>query len=576
MNKKLKVVIGVIIVILSILSMGTKFWADAEALSFHGPSFMRVTPKGHLAIVIGRTIYVVDKKGLTKQIIDLESVGIQNHGDFDFFKNGDLLIYHGASEFSFIESIERFLRRKEERQDTPTGNVGLLRCNNEGKNCEKFSSELPAFHSSFRLNIDRKTDTVYIADTPRFALYKLSEEGGILATKKDGFKFPNQILLHEEKLYVANTNYNAVKIVHAETEKFGEEISSHKTKVSRDNIWPSQLLVTQDKWWVMIAGDGMSDGRLQIYNNDWETIYSPKLDIAADPMGIVFFADEILAADWSNFKIYRFDQSGKRMPDFKNKEIDILFNDANQKILFYKSISFYGLIAFIIVVIFGFIAAYKVDRKEAVQVLKAGFYGTPVVNKHESIEQPPGADIFWIVNKANRFGSTFFSGVLNCLCILIIFSGYIVCLFNEELLSWAMHAAMISIAIFITFLYIQWQKIIRVKIGVQGEHLFIDDGCGHVVSGKGKAIRFGQEILVIDDVVAAVKPMNKGLFSTDEYEKYVVPRMHKGQQISIWESLKLQWSQKHPNILYKIAIITPLVLMVVAVVYLKINTLSFT
>lgn len=571
MNIKLKVVVGVTVVILSILSMGTKFWADAEALSFTGPSFMRVTPQGDLAIVIGSAIYIVDKKGLTQQIIDLDSVGIQNHGDFDFFKNGDLLIYHGAKDFSFIESIERNLRRKEKRQSAPIGDVGLLRCNHEGKNCEKFSSELPAFHSSFRLNIDRTTDTVYIADTPRFALYKLSEEGEIIATKKEGFKFPNQIMLHEDKLYVANTNYNSVKIVHAETDEFGEEITSHKARIGRENIWPSQLLVTQDKWWVMIAGDNMSDGRLQIYNDDWEPIYSPELDNDADPMGIVFFAEEVLVADWSKFKIYRFDQSGKRMSDFKNKEIDILFNNANKQIIHYKSISYYGFIAFIVVVILGFIAAYILDKKEVVQALTASFYGVPVIKKFGSVEEPPGDNIYWIKSKANRFGSTNFDGFRNCIFFLLISSGYLVCVFNKELLSWVMHVAMIAIILFIAFLYIQWQKILKVKVGIQGEYLFIDDGCGHVVSGKGKAVKFGQEILVIDEQIALVKPMNKLIFSAAEFEQWVVPRMHKGQPISIWESLRLQWIQKHPNIFRKIAIFSVLMSFAIIVAYLKIS-----
>lgn len=571
MKTKLKIAIGIVFVILSVLTMGTKIWADSKAFSIEGPSFMRITPQGDLAIIIGRQVFIIDSNGITKKVINLESLGIQNHGDFDFFNNGDLLIYNGEAEFTFTESIERYIRRQDKRISPPTGKKGLLRCNSDGTDCYKFSAELPAFHSAFRVYIDRDTETVYIADTPRFALYKLNEKGKIIATNKDKLRFPNQLMLHDDKLYVANTNYHSIKIVSSDTESFGEEIESHKTVIDKINEWPSQLLNAHDNWWVMIAGDDMSYGRIQIYDSEWKPLSRPKLDADSDPMGIVYYSDEILVADWSNYKIYRFDPSGKQKSDYTNKEIDALTNNMNNQKMYYKSISSYSLIGFIIVIILGFIIAYRLEKQQTTKILKDTFIGMPETIDADESQVPPGDDIYWIESKANRFGITASDSFRNCAMIALVITAYLVLIVNQQLLSWGEHAAVFIIVTFAAYQYRQWQKIIRVKIGVQGDYLFIDDGSGRVVSGKDKAIKFGRDVLVIDDQIALYKSLNRPIFPVEDFEQWVLPRMQKGQPISVWESMRIQWKQKHPNILRNLLTLSAFILIAIIVYGLKKN-----
>src|SRR5690606_15392809 len=114
-----------------------------------------------------------------------------------FFANGDLLLSLAQEPLSLLEKMKIFLRLSAaERQSE---DARLQRCSVETRRCRVFSEQLPDFYRSFRLHIDTQRQQVFIADTSREQLWLLDEEGQVLA-KKDGFRFPNQVLVHQESL----------------------------------------------------------------------------------------------------------------------------------------------------------------------------------------------------------------------------------------------------------------------------------------------------------------------------------------------------------------------------------------
>ncbi len=102
---------------------------------------------------------------------------------------------------------------------------------------------------------------------------------------------------------------------------------------------------------------------------------------------------------------------------------------------------------------------------------------------------------------------------------------------------------------------------------------FGDDGYGQVVRGRAESIKFDREIFVIEDQIALYKTLNRNLFPEKEFEQWVLPRMQKGQPISVCESIRIQWNRKYPNIIKKIAVLGFLVLIVMIYARLKIKNL---
>ncbi len=319
-----KFMVGCVIIFLSLVSLGSKFWADGKALSVEGPSFMRLTPEGNIGLRMGERIIVIAPSGQTVNRIDFKSLGFHVIGDFDYFSNGDLLIYNRVSNPSFAESILRFFRVKEKRQDNPQGNEGLYRCDSQGRGCNLFSAELPAFYSSFHLAIDRNNDDVYIADTPRFILYKLDEEGDLIASYESDLKFPNQIVFNDGQLYVANTNYHEIAVVKTQSDQFGQRVESHTVRIDTTHQWPSQLALVGEHWWVVVSDSAMKDGRIVRFDRQWNALPSSELSDNADPMGIVFFNNSVWLADWRAFKIDRFSASGEPQEAVYNAELDAI------------------------------------------------------------------------------------------------------------------------------------------------------------------------------------------------------------------------------------------------------------
>jgi len=177
-------------------------------------------------------------------------------------------------------------------------------------------------------------------------------------------KFPNKLFIKEDNLYVANTNYHEIKVVSANTKNFGELIDRHKATLNFVHRWPADMTFDGDNWWVLISDDEMANAKLNVYDDRWEQKISPKLPQNADPIGIEYFDYKFWVADWRNFRIYRFLHDGTPLDDFTNTELDIAYTTWNEKTDRFRSLSRNGLISFITLLIFGFVAAFILEKKK--------------------------------------------------------------------------------------------------------------------------------------------------------------------------------------------------------------------
>jgi len=555
-NRKtlIKVLVGAIIIVGSVLSFGIKFLADDAALSVDRPTFIKVTPDNEISLQIGNTLYFIDNEGITSSIFDLEEKGFRIQGDYDFFSNGDLLIYSSHEEPTTLEKLSQFARIKETRQEPVSGSDGLYRCDKKTNDCQLFTTELPAFYTTFRVFIDRTSDTVYISDTPRFVLYKLNKEGALLAQNKSDLWFPNQILLHSNNLYIANTNLHSIKVAHSDTENFGEEIETHETIIDGAHIWPTEVIKTPENWWVGIADNNMDNARIQVFDKDWKKLGPPLLkNTDADSRSLALFGYEVWVTDWTNLKIYRFNLSGTRLSDFSNKEIDQVLSDSNQSIKKFETLAGNGLTAFFIVFAIGIAAAFVLEKEETLNIFKNKQKDITDDINTEELKPTPGEGVYWIDNK---FSSKKHLARIVFPIFLILTGVFLLpALFNDKVLDGRFYFVFLLLFSLMILIFWAWYRISKTRIGVSGELLLVDDGQGNVGVGKGKLIKYDKSTLMVNNVVALLGQPNAPIYPKEEMKQWILPRMLLGDSISPWHMYKILWRQKHPSILLTIGVL---------------------
>lgn len=545
-NKKLKPIVMAFIILGSIFTLGLKFYLDHSALSVDRPSFIKTSPNNKIAILFGNSIFITDSHGERLNQINFDDIGLKLKGDFDFFSNGDLLVYSNKEEPTLLENLKQYARLKETRTDKPSNDNGFYRCHISSKTCKKFTNNLPAFHSTFRLLIDRLTDTIYIADTPKFALYKVNSDGLILAQNTDGLHFPNQLFLLNGNLHIANTNTNSIKIVHTKTEKFGDEIINHRASIDDENRWPSELIKTPDGWWVSIAGSNMQNARIQMYDDNWKPSKIVNPDTRHTDLWAMAINNGIVyVTDWSNIDIYRFDLTGTQLSNFNNPDLNRVIEQAQNQSDTLELYASFALIGFITVFGLGVLAAFVLEKKETLSLFKGNFPKEDSLDNDASIlESPPGKDIYWIETKHRKYRKP--SIILMLISISYIAYLILTIALDDSDFEWGFIFSLSSIIPILVFSSWLIYRNLSVKIGISGQLLLIDEGNGNIGVGKESAIQHTNSAIIIGKAVALIGQPDNSFFAKDELEKLIKPRVTRGQKISKLNFYKKLWHLKHP------------------------------
>lgn len=326
MNKSVNPVVAAGVILCAIVVLGFKFWADQQANGVPRPTLMQAHPDGGVVILVGLSLYHVSSANTLEEVIDLRQFEIENMvGDFAFFSNGDLLIRTDTVARSLGKDLNAIARIRETDVATEGHYNQLSRCSPSDRSCVKFSSELPAFDRTFRLSIDWTDDSVYVADTSRHRLLKLDAKGELLA-EKDGFKFPNQLRLYDQRLWIADTNHHRVSALSAQQANFAHELTSHTTKIDDSEWrWPSAFTKVGNQWWVNIVFSNMDRGRVLVYDADWQYLKELDLPAGSDVIGLELLDDEVLISDFKEIAVYRYSKEGEQRSDLDVTMLTDLF-----------------------------------------------------------------------------------------------------------------------------------------------------------------------------------------------------------------------------------------------------------
>lgn len=217
--------------------IGLWTWGSGRAAEIGGPAHLLRAPTGNIFVQVNNQLLEHDATGRFVERHDLSLLGVdQVIGALGFFSDGDLLLRRGP-----VPGLESDAR--------------LDRCDLRGLTCTPFGSFTIDAQETFGLHIDWLTDDVFLTDTARHLLHRFDDTGRAIGEPIDGFRFPNHVLLHDDRLYIADTNRQRVTVVSADSAEFGMQLDAIDV-VGRDaertgRRWPTALeRMSNGSWWV--------------------------------------------------------------------------------------------------------------------------------------------------------------------------------------------------------------------------------------------------------------------------------------------------------------------------------------
>lgn len=329
-------------------------WGSGAAANIGGPAAMKTGPDGHHYIQVRNYLIEHDEGGQFLKTHSLGDIGVELFlGSFGFFSNGDVMLRLGSDTRSIADNIRAYGRQENKQSLIPeTLDSGLFRCGLEAETCKRFGQGVD-FKAAHSIYIDWQTNDVYISDTTRHVLRKYSEDGSIAVGPASGFRFPNQLMMHDDRLLVIDTNNHIVRVVDPNNESFGSEIERIDV-VPRDartahRRWPSHFARVDDMWWVNVMRTDMNEGEIYIFDDDWQFVRALGLPREADPIALITVGEEVWISDWTNDSVRRYTVAGEPLPDLESAGLEQIVADSREKRLGYKMTSYAGIALFLLV-----------------------------------------------------------------------------------------------------------------------------------------------------------------------------------------------------------------------------------
>jgi hypothetical protein len=546
MNSDVHPAVAAIVLIATVMAIALWTWGSGVAASFGGPAELKTGPNGHSYVQIQNYLVEHDADGAYLRAHDLDALNVQLFlGGYAFFSNGDILLRRGEDPRTFLDNFRAYKRETNSNSIVPSDpGSGLSRCNLETSVCEPFGESSIDFKAAYSVFIDWPTDEVYISDTTRHLLRKYSSRGVELASPVGGFKFPNQLSLHDGQLLVVDTNNHVIRVLESKTAAFADPIDSKDVVPGAaelaEQTWPSHFARVDDEWWVNNMQTGMDRGGIYVFDNDWQYLRRVELPQDADPISILAVGDTVWVSDWTNDVVRRFSTRGQPLANLESDGLKKVLTLSRQERRKYIMLSYSGIAAFLAILFGLMVRAFALSmnkdpvRKSAED--NAADTGTDTVPLHLE----PDAKVRKRMTTAIRLVT-----VLSLLIIIpLIFMFGI--LDHPELVSKLIGpiAGMFAIVMLIAWINkANWGT----AIAVDGNMLTLRDHTGRMSTCPIRQVRYDNTAIATRDAVVILGRPKARIFAEADIHEQLMPRLSDAQRVGAIEMLKIQIQLRHPQ-----------------------------
>lgn len=594
---------AILIVIGAITSLVMWQYGHFKAANVDRLGFIK-KDKQQLVIQYGQSLFWINAQGEIAKQLDFTQHNFIAKGDYDFFNNGDLLFYHQAESRSFIDKIKAYFRithhaqsandsqqvnanknttnnftHSDTHNESNTSNVGSVhqtgwyRCKLAAFSCQPFAVHLSQFPRAFHVVIKQTDNSVFISSTAEHKIIKLNQFGDLQASSStNAFKFPNQLGFINNELWVADTNNHRLVQLSQETESFASEVSQFTATVSAQNKFPFLFTSDNSSVWVNIAGSQMSHGVIQQYDLTGKKGKKLTPKFVQDPMSVVLWQDLFWLADFDELLIEQFDNEGNHVGAYEPSLFKMINTSRNDVIARGEFVALLGKVAFFVVLLSGFVAAWFLEKKQTINAftgrnakLNKDSIEYFIANGKEEVDDEMAKRLlhlnktkapFWLTNRAAKYKVAVYI-VLAVIALLPCFILLQTNSVNESKLSqlyWFYGVFFAGWFTFIICLLSVFLKIQKVALGVLGESIILKYE-EHEISVLAKELNYSNEHLISPTLSIPIGNAKQRYFDKKELNQYVLAQLSEDNKLTPFQTFKALWQQRAPIFMFNVIMV---------------------
>jgi hypothetical protein len=533
LNAKVQPVVATVVIVLAVLAIMVKIWGDGRALAIGGPAQLLRAPSGNVYLQIQNQLLQHSPQGGFERRIDLSELGVTKIiGGIAFFPDGDILVRRGRDPRSLLDNVRAYGRLQSKRSIlSPDPESGLARCDLESMTCAPFGVPTIDFQATFHAHINAVTDIVYVSDTSRHTLRSYSADGSELSSIATGMKFPNQLLVHDGQLLVADTNNHRIAVLEVNGMVLTQQSASIDVVPgegeSSGERWPTHFARVADRWWVNNMRSDLRNGGIYVFDDEWQFIERLQLPGGADPIAILPFGSGALISDWDNDRVYYVDASGRLLDDFTSAGLEELLSESRDRRIFYKLVSWLGIALFVLVL--------------AGLVIKALLEPTRNARDHSAVTNPepaaPPQDWVWfspdqaVVNKVRFSART----ALVALALLIAALLVLAVVRAQWLILIGLALPLTGLVAVSSAIYWMALALVRTRIGLRGNHVALQDHRGRESRSPLHRVVYSDSAIATPAMAVLLGGPRKSIYDRRELDENLVPHLGKATRITEWQ-----------------------------------------
>lgn len=558
MNSDVHPALAALVLIMTGVAVAVWVWASGVAAYIGGPAELASGPDGHLYVQIQNYLIEHDENGAYLETHDLEALDVELFlGGYAFFSNGDVLLRRGPDPRSFLDNLRAYSRETNRKSIVPEDpRSGLFRCNLDSFACERFGTEWIDFKAAYGVFIDWQTDEVYISDTTRHLLRKYSSTGLELAPPVAGFEFPNQLMVHDGQLLVADTNKHVIRSLDPQSPTFGEAVDRKDVvpaaAKTAKQTWPSHFARVGEQWWVNNMQTGMNHGGLYVFDRNWQFVRRIELPPDADPIAVLAAGDTVWVSDWNNDVVRRFSTAGEPLARLESAGLESVLAASRQERHKFTLLSYSGaaVVAFLLLALMVRAFALTMNKDPARSSADANEVAPQTDTTHLHLE--PDEKIRKRMNRA--------VGLLGTLTL--VSAGLLVYLSARFEKPDLLVQLIVPLAgMFAIVLLMAWVNRANwgTAIMLDGNTLTLRDHTGRQSSCPVRQVRYDDTAIATQDVVVILGRPSSRIYPHEEIQDQLLPRLGGARKVGPIEMLQIQVQLMHPQGIFSVLAIVAVI-----------------
>jgi len=556
------------------LLLGPYLWLNGKIYDYDGARASALDHNGIVHIQVNNTLFRYKNNGQELSPIQLADLGVTDlFSDLTFNNNNELLLRKGKYETGFLENLAIYSRLSNKSEAAAHTDNKLSLCNLNSGLCKPFGTSENNFNRGFFSTVDEIKGNVFISDASRHKITKFSPSGQLLASSEKNFKFPNEMTIFEDQLYLVDTNNKSIKRVQMSTANFGKVISVHATNnpdgIANNHTWPYYITRVGVHWWVVLLDGNMDNGGVYLYDDKWEYIKSLNLANNSKPSSMLQVGSEVLISDVEGISVSRYSLSGQYLGSLEHTGLnETLKHNAEQRI-FYRLSSWIYLVCVLFFIFMATVFAYILRGRKAESDLSKNQLANPakIVNIAELNEK-----IKWIpkLGTTSTFEKSQQIQMFSLLAVTLVFAMtwfYITTYVQSEISVDAVSKLLLIGAIVLCYVLLI-SEASRVRLGVYQNQLILHDQVSNIAySASNETILYDHRKIAFGKLSVKTSLNPYFGYSLAAYTKHVYPILA-GSHVVAPKALYL-WSIKNEKARMADWWIKNLLLIVCAIFYIQ-------